>query len=192
MKDLLVILVTAVVCGSVTAQDEIRVHPAHAVGVAFPCGNDPKLFVQTYIVSDYNNNWEGVFYMDQFIDVQSVRLQVTLENPASLTLKNTLGNVLTNDNQTFLISTFKIPPEIRRIEFKVKGLSPGFFPHLISLGFNNNPLCDNTDRELAAPFMQKSKKCGKVLVAPHQGLIANANDASPVGRRAGEKETLDK
>lgn len=163
---------------SVIAQD-INVIPSAPLAFAFPCGNDPKWFVQSYQVQENNNNWEGIFYMDKFTNVFSVRLQMYLENPATVTLKNTLGNVISNDNQTFTISTFKIPPEIRRIEFKVKGLSQGYFPHLISLKFNESPLCDNSERDLSAPFLKKSKSCGKVQIGRHQGLIANSYDASP-------------
>lgn len=164
---------------AVASGQEITVRSGPPLAFTFPCGNDPKWFVQSYRVKEFNNNWEGIFYMDQFTDVFSVRLQVVLDNPATLNLKNTLGNVITHDNQTFLISTFKIPPEIRRIEFEVKGLTQGFFPHLISLRFNDRPLCDNRERDLSAPFLKKSKKCGKVQIGRTQGLIANTYDASP-------------
>lgn len=160
-----------------SAQD-VNIIPSAPLAFSFPCSN-PRWFVQSYLVQESNNNWDGIFYMDQFKSIYSVRLQVVLEHPASISLKNTLGSVITNDNQTFVISTFKIPPEIRRIEFRVRGLTQGFFPHLISLKFNDSPLCDNTGRDLSAPFLKKSKQCGKVLVGRHQGLIANSYDASP-------------
>lgn len=176
---LLSILILA--CGIVhfgSGQD-LNFVPSTPLAFTFPCGNNPRWLVQSFQVQEGNNNWDGIFYMDQFKNIFSVRLQIVLENPASVTLKNTLGNVITSDNRTFVISTFKTPPEIRRIEFRVNGLTQGFFPHLNSLRFNESPLCDNSERDLSAPFMKKSKKCGKVSIGRHQGLIANTYDASP-------------
>lgn len=162
-----------------TFAQEISVIPSAPLAFTFSCGNDPTRFVQSYRVQENNNDWEGIFYMDSFTNVFNVRLQVVLEYPARINLKNTLGNVDTSDNMTFVITTFKNPPEIQRIEFEVLGLQPGYFPHLISLQFNQNPLCDNGNRDLSAPFLKKSRKCGKVMIGRHQGLIANTYDASP-------------
>lgn len=175
MRLYLLVLLLAGVC--LALGQELNVIPSSPVAFTFPCANDPKLLIQTYRVRGSNNNWEGIFFMDQFRDIVSVRLQVVLDNPAVVTLKNTHGNVISNDNRTFQLSTFKIPPDVRRIEFNVNGLED--FPHLRSLAFNNKPLCDNSERDLSAPFLKKSKTCGKVLTGKTQGLIANTYEASP-------------
>lgn len=153
--------------------------PSVPLAFTFPCGNNPRWLVQSFQVKEGHNIWDGIFYLDQFKNISSVGLQIVLKNPAIITLKNTMGNVITRDNQTFKISLFKTSPEIRKVEFRVEGLTQGFFPHLNSLRFNERPLCDNSGRDLSAPFLKESKDCGKVFIGRHQGLIANTYDASP-------------
>lgn len=180
MYSLLISVVACVFCLILPSagQEDIIVNAASPLAFTFPCANDPKLLVMNYAVQQSNNNWEGVFYMDRFRDVFSVRLKMVLDNPANIILKNTQGNVHSNDNMTFIISTFKNPPEIRRIEFRVIGLSFGFFPHLMSLRFGEETLCDNSGRDLSSPFLKKSQACGKAVLGKTKPLISEAYDAA--------------
>lgn len=158
-------------------QRKINVVPASPFAFTFPCKNDPALFTMTYFVQTGNNNWDGVFYMDSFFGVTNVRLQVVLNHAANITVTNLQGDVFTSDHLTFIVTTHKIPPQIKWISFRVAGLASGFFPHLKSLRFGDETLCDNSLRDLSSPFLKKSKVCGKAVLGTTQPMVSNSYKA---------------
>lgn len=166
------------VSGYLCSDQNYTVVPCDPVAFSFPCANDPALLVQTHLVHSGRNDWQGVFFLSRFPIPRTSRLRLGFEYPAKLRLKNMHGRVSSADNLRFDIIFYR-NHRSGQIAFKVEGLVPGFYPHLLTVRFNGQLLCDNSDRDLSAPFLKKAVRCGKPIVGQGQGLISNSYHASP-------------